>query len=203
MTQLFRQAKSLCTEKHGNFYAIDASSDTKYQKITYNELAIDKALSNGVLHTTTTDQVSQAKYGNNLISRIRLLVKVNDDSSAHFMIRAVGEDSKPDSKVSVDLDKNLGYVGLVGEIKGQRLRMRYNSTSDLALGPTPQLLDSFLYTAGSGNPVMKYWDFKLNLTESIGKGYALVTLNIFSDKAQKQLFEKTNLSLELNKPVFS
>ena len=195
-------AQSLCTEQHGNFYAFDTSSETKYQKITYNELAINRALSNGVLHTTTTDQVSQAKYGNNLISRIRLLVKVNDDSSANFMIRAVGEGSKPDSNVSVDLDKNLGYVGLVGEIKGKRLRMRYNSTSERALGPSPDLSDSYLFTAGTGKPVMKYWDFKLNLKENIGKGYALVTLNIFSDKAQKQLFEKTNLSLELNKAEY-
>lgn len=194
--------ESLCTEKHGNFYAIDASSDTKYQKITYNELAINQALDKGILHTTTTDRVSQAKYGNNLVNRVKILIKINDDSSAHFMIRAVGEDSNPDAEVSVDRGKNWGYVGLVGEIKGQRLRMRYNSTSDLALGPTPQLLDSFLYTAGSGTPVMKYWDFKLNLTESIGKGYALVTLNVFSDKAQKQLFEKTNLSLELNKAEY-
>ncbi|MBU2899009.1 hypothetical protein [Vibrio hepatarius] len=190
--------QSLCTKKKGNFYAIDTSSETKYQKIIYNELAIDTDLSDGVLHTTTTDQVSDIKYGQNLISRIRVLVKVATDNRTSFMIRAVGENPTPDPQVSVDGYGNLGYVGLAGTINGKTLRMRYNGTGDRALGPTPRLLDSFLFTPGSGYPLMKYWEFKLNLEESISEGYVLATLNVFSDKAQKQLFEKTNISLELN-----
>ncbi len=190
--------QSLCTKQKGNFYAVDTSSETKYQKIIYNELAIDQELSDGVLHTTTMDQVSAIKYGQNLISRIRVLVKVDTDNRTSFMIRAVGEDPTPDSQVSVDGYGNLGYVGLTGAINGKTLRMRYNGTGDRALGPTPPLLDSYLFTPGSGYPLMKYWEFKLNLEESISDGYVLATLNIFSDKAQKQLFEKTNISLELN-----
>ncbi|WP_114786312.1 hypothetical protein [Vibrio tetraodonis] len=190
--------QSLCTKKSGHFYAIDTSSETKYQKIIYNELAIDQELRDGVLHTATTDQVSETKYGDNLISRIRMLVKVDVDNSASFMIRAVGEESTPDSQVSKDRDGHFGYVGLTGKINGNLLKMRYNGTGDRALGPTPPLLDSYLFTPGSGNPLMKYWEFKLNLEESIEDGYVLATLNIFSDKAQKQLIEKTNVSLELN-----
>ena len=60
-----RTVQSLCTKQDGNFYAVDTSSETKYQKIIYNELAIDQALSGGVLHTATTDKVSKAKYGDN------------------------------------------------------------------------------------------------------------------------------------------
>ncbi|GLT17017.1 hypothetical protein GCM10007938_07940 [Vibrio zhanjiangensis] len=190
--------QSLCTKQIGNFYAIDTSSETKYQKIIYNELAIDRELSDGVLHTTTTDQVSDTKYGDNLISRIRVLIKVNADNSTSFMIRAIGENATPDSQVSIDRDGYYGYVGLTGTINGNFLHMRYNGTGDRALGPTPPLLDSYLFTPGSGNPLMKYWEFKLNLEESIEEGYVLATLNIFSDKAQKQLIEKTNISFELN-----
>ncbi|PNQ54109.1 hypothetical protein C1141_17635 [Vibrio agarivorans] len=191
--------QSLCTKQNGSFYAVDTSSETKYQKIIYNELAINQVWNNGVLHTTTTDQISRVKYGDNLISRIRILIKVNQDSSSSFMIRAIGEDSTPDSGISVDQDRNWGYVGLVGDIRGNELFMRYNGTGERALCPTPSLLNSFLFTPGSGNPLMKYWEFKLNLKEDVEEGYVLVTLNIFSDKAQKQLFEKTNLSLEINR----
>ena len=62
------------------------------------------------------------------------------------MIRAVGEESTPDSQVSKDRDGHFGYVGLTGKINGNLLQMRYNGTGDRALGPTPPLLDSYLFT---------------------------------------------------------